>query len=112
MRSANLDAANKTQAKIDELKTEAQGVANEAPPPIGFPLQSGLYSDTHDGTAGSAKTTKRNTYQFDVKLTGKSKILVTAPKPAGSEGQVHLINGEKSVVLRTWDSTREAAWPL
>ena len=32
MRSANLDAANKTQAKIDELKTEAQGVANEAPP--------------------------------------------------------------------------------
>jgi len=115
MRNANLDAANKTQAKLGELNAEIQGLANQATPPLGVQpqLQTALYTDAHEGSAGNANVTKRNTYEFDVKMAGNAKILVDAPKPGDSRGEVTLKKkGEKTVVLGTWDSTKESGWPL
>ena len=117
MRSGNLDAANKTQAKIEELNLEISGMANAATPPIGAPAQgaspqNGVFSDGHAGFAGSAKITKGNVYRFDVKVTGKAKIVVDAKKPRSSKGEVFIKNDGSSVSLGTWDATKDSAWPL
>ena len=117
MRSGNLDAANKIQAKIEELNLEISGMANAATMPIGAPAQgalpqNGVFSDTHIGIAGSAKITKGNTYRIDVKTTGKAKVVVDAKKPRSSKGEVFIKNGETTILLGTWDSTKDSAWPL
>ena len=112
MRSGNLDAANKTQAKIDELNAEILKLSSVATPPLGNP-QVATYTDTHKGHAGWGEKSVQSTYHFNVtKTSGKAKIFVDAGNPGNSKGEVSLKSGNKSIVLGTWDGSKQSEWPL